>query len=365
MKKKNLVYLLMGVTVLTIFGIYLIISIGETNNNSDSKFIEEIPSSTPNSLQSNYSQIEKEPPRIPIDMEIPTCYEFDFKWGSKGIGDGQFLRVHDVDFDPSGRFVYVSDRDRNDIQKFFRNGTFVLKWGSTGSEHWQFNIPYGLDVDSKGFVYVADRENHRIQKFDSEGNWIFTYDHFSSDLTFKKPEEVEVDDKNDVIFVADTGNDRIIKFDKEFNFLGMWGTRGSNDGEFKHPHGLGVDSEGNLFVSERDNSRIQKFDGDGNFILSWGKKGDGNGEFVGLEHLEVGPNDMIVVTDGENKEGTAGDSFQIFDKNGNFIFKIGSPGIEEGQFGEAEHPGVDSEGNIYISERKNARISAFKVSSEC
>lgn len=44
-------------------------------------------------------------------------YCFDFKWGSEGTSNGQFLRPHDVNFDSNGN-VYVSDRDRNDIQKF-------------------------------------------------------------------------------------------------------------------------------------------------------------------------------------------------------------------------------------------------------
>lgn len=58
-------------------------------------------------------------------------YCFDFKWGSRGSADGQFLRPHDVNFDSKG-YVYVSDRDRNDIQKFTPNGTFLMKWGSEG-----------------------------------------------------------------------------------------------------------------------------------------------------------------------------------------------------------------------------------------
>ena len=65
------------------------------------------------------------------DELSPIKYCFNFKWGSQGTADGQFLRPHDVNFDSKG-YVYVSDRDRNDIQKFTPNGTFLLKWGSEG-----------------------------------------------------------------------------------------------------------------------------------------------------------------------------------------------------------------------------------------
>lgn len=54
-------------------------------------------------------------------------YCFNFKWGSQGSANGQFLLPHDVNFDSKG-YMYVSDRDRNDIQKFTPNGTFLIKW---------------------------------------------------------------------------------------------------------------------------------------------------------------------------------------------------------------------------------------------
>lgn len=63
----------------------------------------------------------------------PINYSFNFKWGSEGSLNGKFLRPHDVNFDSKGN-VYVSDRDRNDIQKFAPNGTLLMKLGSEGSK---------------------------------------------------------------------------------------------------------------------------------------------------------------------------------------------------------------------------------------
>ena len=51
-------------------------------------------------------------------------FKFKFKWGSKGPGNDQFQRPHDVAFDSRG-FVYVTDRENNNVQKFTHNGTFV------------------------------------------------------------------------------------------------------------------------------------------------------------------------------------------------------------------------------------------------
>jgi len=49
------------------------------------------------------------------------------KWGSEGSGNGQFQRIHDLDFDPSESLLYVVDRDGNRIQVFDKNGTFITK----------------------------------------------------------------------------------------------------------------------------------------------------------------------------------------------------------------------------------------------
>ena len=50
--------------------------------------------------------------------------------GIRGNGDGQFHRIHDIDFNPSETRLYAIDRDGNRIQVFDKNGTFLFKWGS-------------------------------------------------------------------------------------------------------------------------------------------------------------------------------------------------------------------------------------------
>ena len=86
------------------------------------------------------------------------------KWGTKGIGDGQFDRPGGIAIDSSG-FIYVSDIVNNRIQKFTADGQFVTKWGSSGSGDGQFSGPMGLTVDPSGYVYVVDIGNKRVQVF--------------------------------------------------------------------------------------------------------------------------------------------------------------------------------------------------------
>src|SRR5947207_11726156 len=52
--------------------------------------------------------------------------------------------------------------------------TFILKWGTVGSEDGQFTTPRGIAVDPSGNVYVADASGDsrgQIQKFDANGTF--------------------------------------------------------------------------------------------------------------------------------------------------------------------------------------------------
>ena len=64
------------------------------------------------------------------------------------------------------------DSGNNRIQKFTKDGKFLAKWGQAGSGDGEFNLPWGIDIDSKGDVYVADWRNDRIQKFTPDGQFL-------------------------------------------------------------------------------------------------------------------------------------------------------------------------------------------------
>jgi DNA-binding beta-propeller fold protein YncE len=64
-----------------------------------------------------------------------------------------------ISVDGSGN-VYVADTNNHRVQVFTGTGTFVRKWGGTGTGDGQFNAPTGIVVDGSGNVYVADTNNH-------------------------------------------------------------------------------------------------------------------------------------------------------------------------------------------------------------
>ncbi|MDH3677079.1 MAG: 6-bladed beta-propeller, partial [Nitrosopumilus sp.] len=62
--------------------------------------------------------------------------------------------------------LYVVDQNNHRIQKFDSDGNFITKWGEEGTIEGQFLVPYGIAVDSKNNVYVTDVDRNIIQKFE-------------------------------------------------------------------------------------------------------------------------------------------------------------------------------------------------------
>ena len=302
-----------------------------------------------------------------VQSSIDNLHEYYFvtEWGSKGTGDGQFLRPHDLEFDSNNNLLYTVDRDGNRIQVFDKNGTFQFTFGQKGTADGEFLVPYGLDVDHAGNVWVADRGNHRIQKFDSQGNFILKFGNddgspSSEPGKFDNPRHVEVDRQLKYVYVADSKNNRIQQFDINGAFVRTIGESGNKLGEFNLPTTIEQDSKGNFFVNERGNERVQKFDSNWNPILMWGSKGSNNNQFCHMEHIALDKHDNVYVTDPQSDPGCSMQPRVLkFDNEGDFITEFGSLGNGKGQFRDPEHLAVDLDGNVYVSDRKNNDIQKF------
>jgi sugar lactone lactonase YvrE len=232
---------------------------------------------------------------------------FITKWGSPGTGDGQFTHLHDIAVGPGGsgdqttsitnnettatnnEYVYVTDAENFNVQKFTTDGEFVTKWGSEGTGNGQFGGLESVDIDSEGNVYVADSGNDKIQKFTTDGEFILS-----------------------------------------------WGERGSGPGQFNDPGGVGVDNDDNIYITDIRNNRVQVFTPEGQFISQIGLagtgengdnneseiispagsspidscciEGDNDGQFNRPEGIDVGPDNRVIVAD------TGNNRIQIFER---------------------------------------------------
>jgi len=301
-----------------------------------------------------------------LGNEMEQTYTFIKKWGGDGTGDGKFLRPHDLDFSPDEKFSMLLTGMVIEFRHSTRTAHSSFAWGKLGNGNGQFHVPYGIDVDIEGNVWVADRANDRMQKFDSKGKFILKFGNKDAEPSnepgkFDNPRDVAVDKDLRYVYVADSKNNRIQKFDLNGSFIEEKGKFGNKRGEFNLPTTIVIDSKGNFIVNERGNERLQKFDSNWNPVLMWGSKGSGNSEFCHIEHIAVDKYDNVYVTDPQSDPGCSQQPRVLkFDAQGNFITKWGSYGEEDGEFVDPEHLAIDSEGRVYVSDRKNDNIQVFE-----
>jgi DNA-binding beta-propeller fold protein YncE len=226
-----------------------------------------------------------------VSFQNVTKYELIRSWGSEGSGDGEFKRIHDLDFNPNETLLYVVDRDNHRVQVFDKMGNFKFKRPQAVSQSdnpGQFDVPYSVDIDSRGDVWVADRNNNRIQKFDKDGKFLFEFGKpGSGNGEFDLPRQVAVDRDVKFLYLVDSENDRVQVFDSSGKYINQWGGKGRSDGKFDLPISIIMDKQGDLIVNDRGAGRVQKFDPDGNFILKFGSIGDAPEQFGIAEHMAV------------------------------------------------------------------------------
>ncbi len=116
-----------------------------------------------------------------------------------GVAPKYFFQPNDVIVAGNGD-IFVSQghgQGASEILKFSKDGTFIKRWGRTGTGPGEFDQPHALAFDSKGRLFVGDRNNNRIQIFDRDGNFLEQWTQFS------RPSGIFID-RRDRIYVADS-----------------------------------------------------------------------------------------------------------------------------------------------------------------
>ncbi|MEY4938717.1 MAG: hypothetical protein RIQ93_452 [Verrucomicrobiota bacterium] len=185
-------------------------------------------------------------------------------WGEEKVGGSDathFNKPTDVAVLADGSF-YVSDGYVNSrVAKFGADGRFQFQWGRKGEGPGEFNIPYGITVDARGRVYVADRQNDRIQVFTPEGKYVTEW----KNPAFGRPYGVRIG-PNERLYVADGGEQpkmpphrsgvSVLTLDGKV--LASFGRWGNFDGQFQMAHDLAVAAEGSIYVGDITGQRVQK-----------------------------------------------------------------------------------------------------------
>ena len=115
--------------------------------------------------------------------------------------------------------LVVVDSLNHRVQRFTKDGQFLGKFGSHGSDAGEFDSPWGVAVDGEGSIYVADHANHRAQKFTPEGEFVAQFGSYGSGKgQLNRPSDVTVDSDGDV-YVCDWANDRVQVFAPDAKYI--------------------------------------------------------------------------------------------------------------------------------------------------
>jgi uncharacterized protein (TIGR03437 family) len=233
--------------------------------------------------------------------------------GDGGQASAATLRTpYDVAVAPDGT-LYISDGNNECIRKVAPNGVISTFAGSCGhagfagdgkaSTSAMMNVPFTMQLDSKGNLYFVDYQNHRIREITTDGN-INTIAGSGNGATVAEADGSLAPSTNmtpgyialgpdGTLYYSDDGNPnagvpRVRKIDPKTNMVTTVagnGTRAyAGDGgpatkaSFVTADGIALDSAGDIYIADWGNARIRKVSADGTIATY---AGTGSGGYTG------------------------------------------------------------------------------------
>ena len=182
--------------------------------------------------------------------------EVDFTFGKSGVGLGDFYSPVGITLDKDEN-IYVCEYGKNDrVQKFTKEGKFILSFGESGTGNGQLQRASDL-IWHEGKIYVADAVNNRIQVFTDDGKFVKVLAHDKSNLYM--PYDIDMS-PDGFLYIAEYGHSRITKMDFNGKVIGRFGSPGTELNQFKTPWGIAVSAKGIVYVADTGNRRITRLE---------------------------------------------------------------------------------------------------------
>jgi NHL repeat len=175
-----------------------------------------------------------------------------------------------------------------------------LVWGQLGLSDGRFQKPRAMTIDANDEIYIVDKTG-RIQVFDTDGKFQRLWNTPAIDLG--KPTGLGMD-RDGHVMVADTHYFRILFYTPKGELIDkktIGGTLGPNVGQFAFVTDAIQDREGNIYISEYGEfDRIQKFSSTGEFICRFGETGNEPLQFSRPQSLGMDSVGNLWITDACN-----------------------------------------------------------------
>ena len=215
-------------------------------------------------------------------------FTFDGTWLAE-FGESELFEPYGLCV--RGDTIYVTDLGHNAYLSFsIKFQKLLSKTGSEGEANGQFDVPYGIDIDSDNkLIYVCDCLNNRVSLFDQTSNQFRR--NIGANL-LHLPNDVKVTDI--CIFVLDQNTVCIHNFDKSTGAkLASFISRGP-DKQVEFAYFFCIDPHGNMILSDRDQNCLKVFSSTGVTICILGEKGEEPGQFHYPEGIALTSEGKIV-----------------------------------------------------------------------
>ena len=336
---------------------------------------------------------------------------FAGKFGSEGVGDGQFLSPSAAAFSSDGLIAVVDHGGR--VQAFHPNGTLAGGQGLPGGDGGPLDglrsvsfapppppepepepdpiqppppepepdpiqppppdsvqPPQQEAVSRSGMIVVADSSNRRVQVFHPNGTFDYTfgvrhYDGFSS----FNPYSVAVSPSGDRIAMSGGSDVLVVYPNGTFDYK----LRVASSTETCPFYNVVAESVAYSPLGDRIavtvhgylgclTTTVKVFYSNGTFDFEFGRLGSGDGQLDRPESVAYSPDgNYIAVADTNNNR------IQLFHANGTYYDKFGSRssrGSANGQFNEPDSLAYSPDGNyIAVDDANNYRIQLFHAAN--
>lgn len=296
--------------------------------------------------------------------------------------------------------LYVADSFHHRIRKITPEGRISTVAGTglpgAGGDggpavHASLNEPRAVGVDAAGNLYIADLHNHRIRKVTPQGiistlagtgRAQSTPDGaLAAAAPIEYPMGVAVDRRGNVYF-SESGRNLVRVVDRDGRLATIAGTGlggYSGDGgpareaRLDSPTDLAIDAAGNLYIADVRSGRVRRVDPSGIITTvagngSYKESGDngpalqaGLGSISGLAVDAQG--NLFIASLYESRVRKVDLSGRITNVAGNGLPGFAGDGwpIPMAQFNMPTGLAVDRMGNVYVSDRLNARVRKVSV----
>ncbi|MFC1564469.1 6-bladed beta-propeller [candidate division KSB1 bacterium] len=182
----------------------------------------------------------------------------------------QLYQPQDVALDSEGN-VYILDKGNFRIQKYDRNGKFILSFGKKGQGPGEFSIAYQIIVSPEDEIYVFDiRLSHGYHVFNKNGEYrrIFNRDNLNFNI------EAILMSGNYTVSDANPDSEALIKIvDQYLNTIKEIGKKRLYDTASKiramNSYALSLTDDHCFFIAYVMKNLIEKYSPEGRHILSF------------------------------------------------------------------------------------------------